>query len=62
MALNFSFYIGQHSTMSQASGINLENISLEELLTILAERYEAEISNTSGNLTTKKADNCWISS
>ncbi|RNA18432.1 hypothetical protein BpHYR1_000183 [Brachionus plicatilis] len=29
----------------------------QELHTLLAERYEAEISNTSGNLTTKKADN-----
>ncbi|RNA20663.1 hypothetical protein BpHYR1_040391 [Brachionus plicatilis] len=30
----------------------------QELLTQLAERYEAEISNTSGNLTTQKANNC----
>ncbi|RNA34852.1 hypothetical protein BpHYR1_005548 [Brachionus plicatilis] len=32
--------------------------SLEEFHTLIAERYETEISNTSGNLTTKKDDNC----
>ncbi|RNA33275.1 hypothetical protein BpHYR1_014938 [Brachionus plicatilis] len=38
----------------------MERISLEELHTLLAERYEAEISKTSGNFTTKKANNCSI--
>ncbi|RMZ94040.1 hypothetical protein BpHYR1_023301 [Brachionus plicatilis] len=49
----------QQQTIPSSLGINLR---LEELHTLLAERYEAEISNTSGNLTTKKDDNCWISS
>ncbi|RNA29616.1 hypothetical protein BpHYR1_040231 [Brachionus plicatilis] len=39
----------QQQAIPSSLGINL---SLEELHTVLAERYEAEISNTSGNFTT----------
>ncbi|RMZ99415.1 hypothetical protein BpHYR1_031720 [Brachionus plicatilis] len=60
--IDFDFpLIGLCQQQAISSSLGINHI-LEELHTLLDERYEAEISNTSGNLTTKKADYCWISS